>query len=212
MADDEGFILLLLACNFLSAYYTAFCIEASTKRYHWFHKELHRNDLYWYATWYSCQTIALLVSTTNALLISTMGLHVRALLLKRIAKSFYKSGVDERVTEKEQDHEEHGQTLSTIWTSSSSGHYSHGRQHILPIYNNCPFTPGTARRVLSLRTRQLHAWLNGITAYHLSRWTATALVALGVAAAIWNMGFAPFWITMVDVKRGDRIIMIPWNG
>lgn len=55
MAEEDILVVLLAASNFLSAYYTAFCIEASTKRYHWFYKALHRNDLNWYATWYSCQ-------------------------------------------------------------------------------------------------------------------------------------------------------------
>lgn len=55
MAEEDILVILLVVSNFFSAYYTAFCIEASTKRYHWFYKELHRNDLNWYATWYSCQ-------------------------------------------------------------------------------------------------------------------------------------------------------------
>ena len=55
MADEDLLAIIVLLSNFLSAYYTAFCIEASTKRYHWFYKGLHRNDLNWYATWYSCQ-------------------------------------------------------------------------------------------------------------------------------------------------------------
>ncbi|KAI5810914.1 hypothetical protein DFH27DRAFT_604992 [Peziza echinospora] len=80
----ELLVLVLILCNFLSAYYTAFCIEASTKRYHWFYRKMHATDISWYAVWYSCQTLALLVSITNVLVIWAMGVRVRGWALRAL--------------------------------------------------------------------------------------------------------------------------------
>lgn len=54
---EEDIVVALGIANFLSASYTAFCIDAATKHYHWFHEAIHRSDLCWYAAWYSCQVI-----------------------------------------------------------------------------------------------------------------------------------------------------------
>lgn len=219
MAEEDVLVILLVASNFFSAYYTAFCIEASTKRYHWFYKGLHRNDLNWYATWYSCQTIALLVSTTNAFLIYAAGARLRGWALKYINGKLnghpYEPELssNDRVLEKEQETEMiQGQVFTTLWSSSTpQHHYSRSKQHILPVYNDCPFTTSSARRLLFQRSRQLRAWGKGISVQKIVYWMANLAVLVGVIAVIWNVGFIPFWITLVKVSREDKAVMIPWN-
>lgn len=222
MAEEDFLVILLAALNLVSTYYTAFCIEASTKRYHWFYKGSHRNDLNWYAMWYSCQTIALLVSATNALLIFAAGAHIRGWALKYINGELnghpYVPELDshDRVMEKEQENEMiQGQAFTTIWSSSmpqqSYNHYSRSKQHILPVYNDCPFTTSSARRLLFQGSRQLRAWGKGISAHKIVCWTASLAVLAGVIAVVWNVGFVPFWITLVQVSREDKVVMIPWN-
>lgn len=222
MAEEDVLIILLVISNLFSAYYTAFCIEASTKRYHWFYTGLHRNDLNWYATWYSCQTIALLVSITNALFIYAAGARLRGCALKYISEKDNGHSTEpeldsnDRVMEKEQETEMiQGQAFTTLWSSSmpqqNYNYYSRSKQHILPVYNDCPFTTSSARRLLFHCSRQIKAWGRGISAQKIVRWTASLAVLAGVVAAVWNVGFVPFWITLVQVNRQDKVVMIPWN-
>ena len=116
--------------------------------------------------------------------------------------------------EKEQETEMiQGQAFTTLWSSSASqqnyNHYSRSKQHILPVYNDCPFTTSSAKRLLFQRSRQLRAWGRGISAQNIVCWTASLAVLVGVAAAVWNVGFVPFWVTLVQVSREDKVVMIP---
>jgi len=215
MTEIDIAVVSLAVINFLSAFYTAFCIEASTKHYHWFHELLHRSDLYWYTAWYSCQTIALLVSVTNSFLIYMLGTHLREWTLMLVNRNFGRSSqVDDRVAQKMQEHETviHGQTFTTVW---SSQHYhnqsSRNQNHILPMYNGCPFTASSARRALSRYSQQLRVYTRELTAQKFMSWLASLLVFVAGIAMVWNVAFVPFWITKVGLKREDQVVMIPWN-
>jgi len=116
--------------------------------------------------------------------------------------------------EKEQETETiQGQVFTAFGPSSTPhknhNHYSCRKQHILPVYNDCPFTTSSARRLLFQCSQQLRVWGKGISAQQIVCWMASLAVLAGVIAAAWNVGFVPFWITLVRVRREDRVVMIP---
>ena len=157
---------------------------------------------------------------TNAFLIYAAGARLREWVLKYINEKYngHSSQPEldphDRVMEKEQETEMiQGQAFTTLWSPSmpqqNYNYYPRSKQHVLPVYNDCPFTTSSARRLLFQRSRQLRAWGRGISAQQIVYWMASLAVLAGVLAMAWNVGFVPFWITFVQVRREDKVVMIP---
>lgn len=87
--------------------------------------------------------------------------------------------------------------------------YSRSKPHILPMYNDCPFTTASAKRLLSSRLRQISAWGREITAHKVALLLASVAVVVAGLAAVWNVALVPFWITNVSINREDKLVMIP---
>ena len=102
-----------------------------------------------------------------------------------------------------------------MFLSASKQHYSHynrPRPHILPMYNDCPFTTASAKRLLSSRLRQISACGRGITARKAILLLASGAVVVAGLVAVWNVAFVPLTITDVGIpaiSREDKVVMIP---
>ena len=95
------------------------------------------------------------------------------------------------------------------WSKQHHNYHNRSKPHLLPMYNDCPFTPASAKRFLSPRLRQISAWGREITAPKVVSLLASVAVVVAALAAIWNVAFVPFLITDVGIHKEDKLVMIP---